>query len=244
MTAGALTRRRLLVGIGSSAALMTTAGYAQTGGERVLRYTFNQESHGWIPGLCDYTLDATQLQFKAEVRQLPPNFQSDLRAYYLQSHNTPDDLFMFLKKELSASEGVEPNRTYGVSIHVGFLSNAPSGSAGIGGSPGASVVLKAGVSLLEPVAILDRERLYVRLNLDKGDQIESGRDLQVVSAIENGRPPQADQPYVYLERVHHFPAPVQTDRRGVLWITVGAESGFEGLTGIYFYEIIVTLRPL
>ena len=29
---------------------------------------------------------------------------------------------------------------------------------------------------------------------------------------------------------------------GVLWITVGAESGFEGLTGIYFYEIIVTLR--
>jgi hypothetical protein len=30
----------------------------------------------------------------------------------------------------------------------------------------------------------------------------------------------------------------------VLWITVGIESGFEGLTGIYFYEIIVTLRPL
>ena len=241
MTAGALTRRQLLVGIGSSTALMTNAGYAQTG-ESVLRYTFNQETHSWIPGLCDYKLDATELQFKAEVRQLPPKLQSDLRAYYLQCHNTPDDLFMFLKKELSASDGIEPNRTYGVSIHVGFLSNAPSGLAGIGGSPGASVVLKAGVSLLEPVAILDTERLYVRLNLDKGDQIQSGGDLQVVSTIENGQPPQAIQPYVYLERVHHFPTFVHTDRRGVLWITVGAESGFEGLTGIYFYEIIVTLR--
>ena len=118
----------------------------------VLRYTFHQETHSWIPGLCDYSLDATALRFKAEVRKLPDNFPSDLRAYYLQSHNTPDDLFMFLKKELSASDGIEPDRTYGVSIHVGFLSNAPSGLAGIGGSPGEDVVLKAGVSLLEPVA--------------------------------------------------------------------------------------------
>jgi hypothetical protein len=124
MTAGALTRRHLLVGFGSSAALMTAVGHAQTSGERVLRYTFNQETHSWIPGLCDYSLDATGLRFTAEVRQLPPNFQSDLRAYYLQSHNTPDDLFMFVKKEISGSDGVEPNRTYGVSIHIGFLSNA------------------------------------------------------------------------------------------------------------------------
>jgi hypothetical protein len=244
MTTGTLSRRHLLVGCGSSLAFIKTVGKAQTSGERVLTYTFNQETHSWIPGLCDYTLDATELRFTAEVRQLPPNFQSELRAYYLQSHNTPDDLFMFVKKELSSSDGIEPYRTYGVSIHVGFLSNAPSGLAGIGGSPGGSVVLKAGVSLLEPVAILDTERSYVRLNLDKGDQIESGRDLQVVSTFENGQAPQANQPYVYLERVHHFPTPVQTDRRGVLWVTVGTESGFEGLTGIYIYEIIVTLRPL
>ena len=121
----AITRRELLVGIGASGALSQTA-HAQTGGDRVFRYTFNQESHSWIPGLCDYTLDATGLRFTAEIRQFPPNFQSDLRAYYLQSDNTPDDLFMFLKKELSASDGIEPNRTYAVSIHVGFLSNAPS----------------------------------------------------------------------------------------------------------------------
>ncbi|HYO82430.1 MAG TPA: hypothetical protein VES20_13585 [Bryobacteraceae bacterium] len=151
---------------------------------------------------------------------------------------------MFLKKELSASDGIEPDRSYGVSIHVGYLSNAPSGgTAGIGGSPGESVYLKAGISLVEPVAILEAERSYVQLNVDKGDQSQSGRDLQVVSTIENGHPPQPDQPYVYVERVHHLPAPVRTDRRGVLWVTVGVESGFEGVTGIYFYEIIVTLRP-
>lgn len=243
MNEQAITRRQLIVGIGASAALKQPI-HAQTAGEKIFRYTFNQETHGWIPGLSDYVLEATELRFKAEVRQLPPNFQSELRAYYLQSDNTPDDLFMFLKKELAASDGIEPDRTYSVSIYVGFLSNAPSDAAGIGGSPGGSVFLKAGVSLLEPVAILDTAQSYVGLNLDKGSQSESGRDLQVVSNIENGQPPQDNPPYLYLERVHHFPTLVRTDRRGAIWITVGTESGYEGRTGIYYYEIIVTLRPL
>lgn len=43
---------------------------------------------------------------------------------------------------------------------------------------------KAGVSLLEPVAILDKGQSYVGLNLDKGSQSEGGSDLQVVSNIE------------------------------------------------------------
>jgi hypothetical protein len=238
-----ITRRRLMAGIGASG-LLKQSLHAQASGEKVFRYTFNQETHGWLPGLSDYVLEATRLGFLAEVRQLPPNFQTELRAYYLQSDNTPDDLFMFLKKELTILDGIEPDSTYNVSIHVGFLSNAPTGGPGIGGAPGTNVFLKAGVSLLEPVAILDAAQSYVGLNLDKGSQSESGRDLQVVSNIENGQPPQGDPTYVYLERVHHFPTLVHTDRRGALWITVGTESGYEGRTGIYYYEIIVTLRPL
>lgn len=244
MRGRAISRRQILAGVGAGAVLNQIL-QGQSAGERVFRYVFNQESHGWIPGLSDYSLEATDLRFTAELRPFPPNFRTDFRAYYLQSRNTPDDLFMFLKKELSTEDGIEPDRTYGISIHVGFLSNAPSGAGpGIGGSPGASVFLKAGVSLLEPVAILDADRSYVGLSVDKGSQSQGGRDLQVVSTIENGYPQVPDQPYAYLERVHHFPNPVRTDRRGALWITVGTESGFEGLTGIYFYEIIVTLRSL
>jgi hypothetical protein len=237
-----ITRRALFAGMGAVA--LAQISRAQTDDEKVFRYTFDQETHSWIPGLTDYTLGATALRFTAEIRQLPPNDANhDLRGYYLQSHNTPDDLFMFLKKELSASDGIEPDRTYNVSIHVRFLSNAPSDAVGVGGSPGASVLLKAGVSLTEPVAILEAERSYLRLNLDKGSQNESGSDLQVVSTIENGQPLQENQPYVYLERVHDFPTPIRTDERSALWITVGTESGFEGLTGIYYHEIIVTVRP-
>jgi hypothetical protein len=239
----AITRRNFLFSSATAAAL-SQMSRAQANEERIFQYAFDQETHSWIPGLSDYSLHATALRFTAEIRQVPWNeLAPDLRAYYIQSHNTPDDLFMFLKKELSASDGIEPNRAYGVSIHIGLFSNAPSDAAGIGGSPGGNVHLKAGVSLVEPVAILDTERLYVRLNLDKGSQDESGADLQIVSTIENGQPLQVDQPYVYLERVHQVPTPVRTDDRAALWITVGTESGFEGLTGIYFHEIAVTLRP-
>jgi peptide-methionine (S)-S-oxide reductase len=243
--AAGVSRRGLLAALTAGAALSTRkARAAFPAAEQVYAYTFNQDTNGWIPAMSDYSLSATQLRFTAEVRRLPGNFPSELRGYYLQSHNTPDDLFMYLKKELSSSDGVEADRSYGVSIYVSFLSNAPSGLAGIGGSPGENVYLKAGVSLVEPVAILEAEREFVKLNLDKGDQDQGGRDLQVVSIIANGQAPQENQPYVLLERLHHFPTVIRTDRRGVLWITVGIESGFEGLTGIYFYEIIVTLRPL
>ncbi len=92
--------------------------------------------------------------------------------------------------------------------------------------------------------MLEDSGRYVGLNIDKGQQGQSGRDIQILSTIENGQTPvEGERPYVFVERVLNFPTLVRTDGRGALWITVGIESAFEGVTGIYFYEIIVTLRP-
>jgi hypothetical protein len=241
MSVSTTTRRTVLAGLAASAVL---AGQQRAADENVLRFQFKDGSQRWLPGLSDYSADASRLNFTAEIRQVPPNYPAELRAYYLESHNTPDDLFMFLKRELSTLDGVETNRDYSVSIHVGFFSNVTDGGVGIGGSPGSDVYLKAGVSLAEPIAVLQDRARYVGLSVDKGQQAQSGSDIQILSTIENGQPPaEGAQPYVFLERVLHFPRLVRTDDRGALWITVGIESGFEGVTGIYFYEIIVTLRP-
>ena len=170
MSVSTTTRRTVLAGLAASAVL---AGQQRAADEKVLRFQFKDGSQRWLPGLSDYSADASRLNFTAEIRQVPPNYPAELRAYYLESHNTPDDLFMFLKRELSTLDGVETNRDYSVSIHVGFFSNVTDGGVGIGGSPGSDVYLKAGVSLAEPIAVLQDRGRYVGLSVDKGQQAKA-----------------------------------------------------------------------
>jgi|HigsolmetaAR202D_1030399.scaffolds.fasta_scaffold06250_3 hypothetical protein len=243
-----LSRSSALIAAGLSILFAAPAAAEDTqnpNGEIVLRFDFSNGSAGWLPGLSDYSLSTSDLRFRAEIRQLPPEVDNTRRGYYLQSMNRSDDLFMFLKRELTQEDGLQPNTTYSVSIDVGYLSNAPSGAVGVGGAPGESVWLKAGITVDEPVTTLTGD--YVHLNIDKGEQSQSGRDAGVVSDIANGltsSPEDGSSPYVYLTRVYHHPTLVRTDHRGSLWTIIGTDSGFEGLTGIYYYSVIVTLRPI
>lgn len=212
--------------------------------ELVLRYDFQQGSHGWLPGFTDYSLLNGDLRRVAEIRDLPEEVATGFKAYYLQSMNRSDDMFMYLKKVLDSNDGIEAGRLYNVTIDIEVASNAPTGCVGVGGAPGESVWLKAGTSPVEPVSILTGD--YLTLNLDKGNQSSGGRDAGIVSDMANGDPcelPIAPR-YVLLHRVYHHPTPVRAALDSSLWIFAGTDSGFEGLTGLYYYSIQVTLRPL
>jgi len=135
---------------------------------------------------------------------------------------------------------------YSVSVDIEFLSKQPSGCFGIGGSPGDSVTLKAGITAVEPLPRLHGD--YVDINIDRSNQISGGRDAGVVSDIGNGRPcdnAETNRPWVLLHRVYHHPEIVTSrPQDGGLWLLVGTDSGYEGLTQLYNYSIQVTLRPL
>lgn len=213
--------------------------------EIVLRYDFNEGSSGWLAGFSDYSLKTGDLEFLAEVRPLPDEIDSSRKGYFLQGMNRSDDLFMYLKRPLNAQDGLTPNTQYSISIQLGLASNAPTGAIGIGGAPGESVYLKAGVSAVEPVSRLIAD--FVGINIDKGEQSNGGRDMQVIGNIANGRQPEpgtGKSPYVFLTRIHHLPELVSTDERGVLWVVLGTDSGYEGLTGLYYESVVITLRPI
>jgi hypothetical protein len=110
----------------------------------VLTNDFNHGSKGWLPGFSDYNLRAGDLRMLAELRRLPQEVSETRSAFYIQSMNRSDDIFMFLKKNVSAEDGLEPNQAYRVWFDMRFSSNAPTGCLGVGGSPGDSVYLKAG----------------------------------------------------------------------------------------------------
>ena len=126
-----------------------------------------------------------------------------------------------------------------------FASNAPSGAVGIGGSPGESVLLKAGASTVEPEVYFDSDAGYYLMNVDKGSgNSGNGTAASVVGDIANGLSAEENPRYVSLKRQHEHKYTVNASQDGELWLLVGTDSGFEGLTGIYYQSIVVTLVPL
>lgn len=208
---------------------------------------FSRGSGGWLAGFSDYGFAQGGMQRIAEPRPLPAevNASGGRRGYYVHGFNNSDDLFMYLKKPLSSIDGIAPGASYEAEFFIEAASDAPSGCAGVGGSPGDSVYLKVGASATEPVAILDPVE-GVRLNLDKGQQSQSGADATVAGTIGNGAECVKENLGVYrlIERRQKHASPVRASDTGNLWLFVGTDSAFEGMTGIYYARIVVSLTRL
>ena len=152
---------------------------------------------------------------------------------------------MFLKRRLTAADGVVAGQTYQITFTLVFASNAQSGCGGVGGPPGEGVAMKAGASPAEPQPLLTTIAAplsfnWFRMNVDK-----SGIAASRVSDIANGIPCNlSSQPYVSLERHHQHTSLVNANSNGELWLLVGTDSGYEAMTAIYYQRIDVTLTPI
>jgi hypothetical protein len=87
------------------------------------------------------------------------------------------------------------------------------------------------------------------MNVDKGaGNSGNGTAASVIGNIANGLSPDEidmeNPPYVSLKREHEHLYTVNASPDGELWLLAGTDSGFEGLTGIYYQSIAVTLSPL
>jgi hypothetical protein len=209
-----------------------------------LSYSFADGNAGFVAGFADVPPGVDgPWELLAEVRPLPAELgAAGAKGLYVQGNNHSDDLFMFIFRKVS---GLRPDARYRLDIDIDYASNAPSGCAGVGGSPGDSVWLKAGAAPHEPRVAVPVGDEHLRVDVDKGDQGEGGRELGVVETIANGRPcTTGDVPYVALRGSHTLDEPVQTSGAGELWLVVGTDSGFEGRTGVYYRAIEVVLTPV
>lgn len=197
---------------------------------------FETGADGWTPGFTDYSseTDSATFELKAERRRLASGLDTTKYGFMMQGHNHSDDMFMYLKKKVS---GFVPNQTYSVVFIVTLGTQYPESGIGAGGSPGGSVYLKAGASPIEPARKVEG-KLYT-FNLDKGAQSEIGKDAVLLGNVSNG----ADT-YVYklVERSNaDKPFTVKANAQGEIWLYVGTDSGFEGLSIFYYDRITATL---
>lgn len=212
-----------------------------------LRYSwsFTNETFGWTGGFADFSvssdgqaLDTSIYEFQVGHRTLPSELGTQ-KALFIQSHNRSDDVFMFFKRRLT---GLQPSKRYQVQYSVRFASSAPSGSLGIGGSPAEAVYLKAGASTIEPLAV--NRNGFIEMNVDKGMQSAGSPSTFVLGNIGVELFGGAMFAFKTLSsETFNRDLIVETSADGSLWLFVGTDSGFEGLTQLYYDNIAVTLTP-
>jgi hypothetical protein len=204
-------------------------------------YTFESGLEGWQAGFADYPHESADEHYELQAAHslVPSNLSPGTNSFRISGTNRSDDLFMFLKKQFT---GLQPNQTYQLTFELILASSYPESSIGVGGSPGGSVALKAGASQMEPSRVVDRVDNWWRMNIDKGNQGNPGRDMQVLGTIGI-----EGNAFVY-ERITRSnqanPMRVKADEAGKLWLVVGTDSGYESTTTLYYDEIKVNFQPV
>ena len=212
---------------------------AQDGAEGEFSFDFESDTEGWTVEFADLPVDYDQSIYELdhEHRSLPDGLEGS--GIYIQGHNRSDDLFMFLKKRV---DGLSPNTAYVVSVSLDLATNVPAGSFGIGGSPGESVFVKAGASTVEPLTEEDSNR-YLRMNIDKGNQSRGGESMVVLGSVAHHEVVNREYRIKTLDNTD-MPLSVTTDGDGGVWLIVGTDSGFEGLTRLYYARISYVLSAV
>lgn len=212
-------------------------------------YDFAAGDQGWEALFSDYAPDMTaSMELDAGVRSLPSELGRPGTGYYLQAMNRSDDVFMLLYRHFGVSDGVTPGAEYLVSYRITMASDAPAGCAGIGGTPAEGVTLKAGAAHHEPIVIVDDSSggPMFRVTVDKGEQTQGGKEMSVAGDIANGADPSQCDAHRFqtFTRTHEHSTPVTATATGDLWLLVGTDSGYEGLTRLYYQQIDVELTRM
>jgi hypothetical protein len=193
----------------------------------------------WIGDFADYPNDPIevpqyQLQFSHTNLPLPLNTSDG--ALRQSGKNMSDDLFMFIKKKVT---GLTPDRNYTVEFQVDFATNAASNMIGIGGAPGEGVNIKAGAASIEPKKVLNTTENWYRMNIDKGNQSIGGTDMKIIGDFANG----TDQNVYKIKKLTTaMPVSVKANQQGEIWLIIGTDSGFEGLSTIYYNSIQAIIK--
>lgn len=198
--------------------------------EETSLWDFASSVEGWDAGFCDLPADHdTSYALTAERRRLPAELDTTGWGFFLSGSNHSDDLFMFLKRRIT---GLRPDTRYRLYASVRIATNTPTGCAGIGGPPGESVYLKFGAADREPRPV--EQDGFLRLSIPQGSQAAESEHALVLGDIANGSRQCLDTPYRFKTlRTGSRWLEAETDGQGGLWVFVGTDSGFEGVTALY-----------
>lgn len=212
---------------------------------KTYKYTFSPKEQFKV-AFADYPKGQEKL-FELNFQNnapLPSEIHTKYPSLKISGNNHSDDLFMYAYKKIS---GLKPDTPYQVSFSLEFASNAAIDSFGVGGSPGDGVYVKIGAVPKEPERYLD-DSDYYRINLDKGNQGQGGKDMMLIGTIAVD----TQESLYRLKTVPYYPNKkmqnklnkytITTNNQGEVWIVFGTDSGFEYTTSIFYTNLSVSFK--
>ena len=203
-------------------------------------FDFHRGPQGFVADFADYPPDNKEIfELTSDYRPLPSPLESK-SALFISGVNRSADLFMFYKGHIG---GLVPGARYDVTVSVEIATDTPTGCYGVGGAPGESVWIKAGVSEVEPLPVL--ERSYLQMNVDIGNQSQGGEHAVVLGNVANSRSCEQSPQWEFKSFPgRSTPVPVSASPIGRAWLLFGVDSGFEDLTEIYFTRASIVFTPI
>ena len=145
-------------------------------------FDFDEGPLGFVAGFADYPPAHEEIYGLTSGHRALPAPLASQSGLFISGVNRSDYLFMFFKGSI---DGLTLGASYGVEVSVEIATSTPADCIGVGGAPGESVWIKAGVTAEEPVAVMDDS--YLRMNIDIGNQSNSGTQAVVLGVAPDGR---------------------------------------------------------
>lgn len=204
----------------------------------LLNLDFTTGAGGWVGGQADYSPATAPEAVITESRPLPSPFTGT--GLQLAGTNRSDDLLLFA---VSQQLGFAPNTAYAVSFQVKFITGAPTGCVGVGGSPGESVWIKAGVLATQPQVAFNG--VDYRLNVDWGQQgADRGMQGLTLGTVAGTHTECAVTLWQSKTLGRTTTVTATADAGGRLWVVVGMDSGFEARSSIFLQSLQLNAMPL
>lgn len=223
---------------------VVTMNYTTINEDISISFNFDNSEDAWAGDFADLPSDEgteTFYELDFQYADIPVNGQES-KGLYIKGNNHSDDLFMYITRKLTTEDGLEPNTEYNVDLSFDMATNVPRDMLGVGGSPGSSIYVKAGIVNVEPIVEVDSNG-YNRINIDKANQSQSGEDMILlgnIEKLETDEMSSRDDSFQYKPFEASFE--VTTNEEGEAWIIIGTDSGFEALTELYYDDIDVTFK--
>ncbi len=213
------------------AVLVSACGSSTSPSPVEITFDFATGPQGWVAGFADYRAgEEAFMELDSGYRAIPAPIGPNRSGHFLSGNNHTDNLFMFLKRQVT---GLRPSTTYRATFVVEFATDVPRGCGGVGGSPGESVFMKAGASGVEPLAVNDGTGM-LRMNIDVGIQANRGQAAVLLGTIE-GTVPCLSPPVWELKTLSSTDTVTVTSTpQGDVWVLAGTDSAFESTTSLYY----------
>ena len=221
-------------------AIIISCSIDEDPGVRLISFSFDfpSSTHDWVTGFSNYpadSADSASYELLSGYVQRPGSTEN---AIMLSGKNQGDDLFMYMKKKIT---GLDPHAEYTITVETEFASEAKKGAGGTGGE---SVFMKAGASNKEPKSLIENN-FYI-LNIDKGQPSQSGEDMVLIGDISA---PMDSEGFVLVNRTnapytnnnYTHPIIATSNSQGELWLIIGTDSAFKGVTTLYYRSVTAVL---